>query len=69
MVKTVKFKIKPMFAVGEHASGMSFLVRDVVYEAQKISLPDDNNKYRFIITSPMKHLDVQVSKQVVEFVG
>lgn len=66
-MKRVKFIINSMFGAAEIGDDIMFLAggRDQVYEAHKLSLPDDQNKYRFIITHPLKDLDVTIPKHQV----
>jgi hypothetical protein len=67
MTKSVKFIINSMFGVAESNHDVTFLAggKDMVYNAIKVSLPDDQDKYRFIITSPLKELDVTIPKHQV----
>lgn len=66
-MKAVKFVVNSMFGAAESESGTTFLAggADTVYQALKLSLPDDQDKYRFIITYPLKELDITIPKHQV----
>lgn len=66
-MKHVKFIINTMFGAAENNGDVTFLAggKDTVYRAIKISHPDDQDKYRFIITHPLKELDVTIPKHQV----
>ena len=59
-----------MFGVAETDNDITFLAggKDVVYSAIKLSLPDDQDKYRFIIQQPFKELDVKIFKHQVTII-
>lgn len=56
-----------MFGAAETDEGITFLAggKHQVYQALKLTLPDDQDKYRFIITHPLKELDVTIPKHQV----
>lgn len=70
-MKQIQFVINNMFGVGESIQGPVFLAGgdDVVYHANKVSLPDDNNMYRFIIQQPVKDLDITIPKHQVTIIS
>lgn len=69
-MKSVKFVVNAMFGAAESSEGVTFLAggSDMIYQAVKLTLPEDQDKYRFIITHPLKELDITIPKHQVTII-